>query len=71
MKLTFFFNILISLLFFIQCEKDPTGIKPVKFTWFTSTPEQQAFNKQIINSAVSHVEHEGFIDGLPVLRNDF
>jgi CubicO group peptidase (beta-lactamase class C family) len=71
MKVTFFYIILISFLFFNQCEKDPMGIKPFTFNWPISTPEQQGFNTQILDSAFIQAKNEGFVDGLLVLRNGY
>ncbi len=56
---------------FIHCEKDLTGIKPVTFNWPTSTPEQQGFNTQILDSAFIQAKNEGFVDGLLIIRNGY
>jgi len=56
---------------FVQCEKDLTGVIPFTYNWPTSSPEQQGFNTQILNSVVIQAQNEGFVDGLLVLRNGY
>jgi len=70
MKKLYYFLVLL-LLFSSQCKKDFSGISSIQFNWEKSTPEQQGFNPQVLDSAFIQANNEGFVDALLVIRNGY
>jgi len=70
MKKLYYFLVLL-LLFSSQCKKDISGISSIQFNWEKSTPEQQGFNPQVLDSAFIQANHDGFVDALLIVRNGY
>jgi CubicO group peptidase (beta-lactamase class C family) len=63
--------VLLLVLVFIVCDKNPTGPKIDLFKWTVATPESQGMRSQMLDSAAVQAAQQGYVDALLVIRNGY
>ncbi len=63
--------LLVSVLSFSFCDREPIAPEIDFFKWIVATPESQGMHSPMLDSASVHAAQKGFVDGLLVIRNGY